>query len=135
LLVDVIFPYFSIIFPGKFLGDSIGAPGRVAIKFSCCGKNCPLWLNCSFLNNLIKMRPHCLRTGPLTDLKGFCENFGLGKGISEKTSGFIREVTSRLGAGKGVGPFVASVAAPVEELVVASMPPFLSACLCQVLFF
>jgi hypothetical protein len=35
LLVDVIFSYFSIIFPGKFLGDSIGAPGRVAITFSC----------------------------------------------------------------------------------------------------
>jgi hypothetical protein len=33
----------------------------------------------------------CLRTVTLTDSKGFCENSGLGKGISGKTSGFIRE--------------------------------------------
>jgi hypothetical protein len=38
----------------------------------------------------------CLRTGTLTDSKEFCENSGLGKGISGKTSGFIRETYSRL---------------------------------------
>jgi hypothetical protein len=32
-----------------------------------------------------------LRTGTLTDSKGFSENFRLGKGISGKTPGFIRE--------------------------------------------
>jgi hypothetical protein len=37
----------------------------------------------------------CLRTGTLSDSKGFCENSGLGKGISGKTSGFIRETYSR----------------------------------------
>jgi hypothetical protein len=37
----------------------------------------------------------CLRTGTLTDSKGFCENSGLGKGISGKTSGFIGETYSR----------------------------------------
>jgi hypothetical protein len=31
-----------------------------------------------------------------TDSKGFCENSGLGKGISGKTSGFIRETYSRI---------------------------------------
>jgi hypothetical protein len=32
----------------------------------------------------------------VTDLKEFCENSGLGKGISGKTSGFIRETYSRI---------------------------------------
>jgi hypothetical protein len=38
----------------------------------------------------------CLRTVTLTDSKGFCENSLLGKGISGKTSGFIRETYSRI---------------------------------------
>ncbi len=36
------------------------------------------------------------RTGTLTDSKGLCENSGPGKGISGKTSGFIRETYFRL---------------------------------------
>jgi hypothetical protein len=41
-----------------------------------------------------------LRTGTLTDSKGFCENSRLGKGISEKAPGFIRETYSRLEFGQ-----------------------------------
>ncbi len=58
----------------------------------------------------------CLWIGTLTDLKGFCENSWLGKGISGKIPGFIREtysrlervcsVTSWLGAGKATGSFL-----------------------------
>jgi hypothetical protein len=44
----------------------------------------------------ISEKNSCLRTGTLTDSKGFGENSGLGKGISGKTSGFIRETFSRL---------------------------------------
>jgi hypothetical protein len=62
-----------------------------------------------------------VQAGTLTDSKGFCENSGLGKGISGKTSGFIREtllervwsVTSWLGARKGTGLFYS-----VEENIV-----------------
>jgi hypothetical protein len=36
----------------------------------------------------------CLRTGVLTNSKGFCENSGLGKEISGKTSGLIRKTYS-----------------------------------------
>ncbi len=58
----------------------------------------------------------CLWTGILTDLKGFCENSWLGKRISGKIPGFIREtysrlervcsVTSWLGAWKATGTFL-----------------------------
>ncbi len=40
--------------------------------------------------------PGKLRTGTLTDSKEFCENSGLGKGISGKISGFMRETYSGL---------------------------------------
>ncbi len=38
----------------------------------------------------------CLRTGTLTDTKGFCENSRLGEGISEETPCFIRETNSQV---------------------------------------
>ncbi len=74
-------PLFLYYISRKLLEDSIGAPERVARKFSRWEKNSAPLVKLHFLNNLIKMRSHCLRTGPLTDLKGFCENSGLGKGI------------------------------------------------------
>ncbi len=39
----------------------------------------------------------CLRTGTLTDSKGFCEHSGLEKGIYGKVPGFIRKTYFRLG--------------------------------------